>query len=340
MKCLKSIKVLALGALIAAATTTMSEPKQLCDGFLPPNNMKIPVGDKSIKGFTGGNGITEAQFNEIMDRIQAQLGDVVKAKGGTLVINRLWDDATVNASAQQQGNQWIINMYGGLARHPDINYEGMALVACHEMGHHLGGAPKINQVFGGAWATNEGGADYFATLKCLRGFFGNDDNGAIVAKANIDPLAKSGCMQQFKTTAEQDLCMRTSIAGDSVAYVFMDLRKETTKPRIDTPDKTEVDQMDDNHPATQCRMDTYYAGIFCPVAASMPNSDTDYKAGSCVQGVDPIGYRPRCWFQPNSANGGGGGGGGGGGNGTCPFGDKSICDQICQIDPSQDFCKK
>ena len=61
-----------------------------------------------------------------------------------------------------------------------ITVDGMALVACHEMGHHMGGAPKIDGWYGSSWATNEGGADYYGTLKCARRFFAGDDNASIV----------------------------------------------------------------------------------------------------------------------------------------------------------------
>ncbi len=168
MKRFRSAILLAAVVLISFTTTGMSTSKKMCEGFLPPNDMKIPVGDRSHMGILNNGSLTEAQYNVIMDRIQSMYGDIVRQKGGTLVINRLWTDATVNSSAEQQGNQWIINMYGGIARHPDVTFEGEALIACHEMGHHIGGAPKIQSMFGGnQWATNEGGADYFATLKCL-----------------------------------------------------------------------------------------------------------------------------------------------------------------------------
>lgn len=92
---------------------------------------------------------------------------------------RLW-----NASAQRMGSTWVVNMYGGLARHNEITIDGFALVLCHEIGHHLGGAPK----YGGfnTWGTNEGGSDYFATLKCLRRIFQNDDNTKAIENMTID----------------------------------------------------------------------------------------------------------------------------------------------------------
>lgn len=323
---------------LAGSLGVTNVEQRLCEGFLPPNDMKIPVGDTSHPGIRGGGGLTEARYNEIMDRIERIYGPIVQQKGATLKVNRLWKDDTVNASAEQRGNQWIINMYGGLARHPDNTFEGEALVACHEIGHHLGGAPKIASIFGGAWASNEGESDYFATLKCLRLFFAGDDNASIVASTYIDPVARQRCSSQFTSQNDQNLCMRISMSGEAVSYIFQDLRKEKTRPTFGTPDNSQVSRTNDDHPATQCRMDTYLQGTICPVAVSQELSNTDYKVGSCVEGQDPMGFRSRCWFSPDSS-GGGGGGGGGGTPGSCPIGDQSMCDQLCKLDPTMPFCK-
>ena len=96
-------KTAALFAAAILVLATNGNAKELCSGFLPPNDMKIPVGDHSIVGIKNNGGITEAQFNMVMDRIAAIYTDKIRAKGGTLVINRLWSDETVNASAEQQG---------------------------------------------------------------------------------------------------------------------------------------------------------------------------------------------------------------------------------------------
>lgn len=286
-------------ALIALSTLSMANREhELCHGFLPENDMKIPVGFKSMA--VGAKGLDETQFNAILDRAQRLFGPKIAQAGGTLKINRLWTDETVNASATQNGREWALNMYGGFARHPATTFEGFALVVCHELGHHLGGAPKIDQMFGGAWATNEGGADYFAGTKCLRYFFEEDDNKAIIAAAKADgtlsPFAEKLCEQQFGSEADQLVCKRTSLSGTSVAGVFQAMKKEATPAKYDTPDNSRVTKTNDDHPATQCRMDTYLASAVCDVDKSVAVSNTDTSQGACVQGVAKVGYRPQCWF--------------------------------------------
>jgi len=158
---LSAFSALLLGAAVLPASASD------CDGFLPPNDLKIPVDSVLAKG------IVEAQFNEVLGAIENIYKPIVSAQGKVLEIRRLWTNDTVNASAQQIGNRYVLNMYGGLARHEAITMDGMALVACHELGHHLGGAPKVS-----SWASNEGQSDYYANLKCLRQVFADPDAAA------------------------------------------------------------------------------------------------------------------------------------------------------------------
>jgi len=280
-----------LGFTHATASDTYQKP---CQGFVPENNLKIPVGMQTV------GGITEVQFNEVIDRLIALYTEDTEKMGDKLSVIRRWTDPTVNAYAERVGNTQKISMYGGLARHPTITVEGMALVICHELGHHQGGAPKKPSYFGPAWATNEGGSDYFASLKCLRRFFAQDDNAQILAGKTLDPVAVARCEEQFQDIKDQEICMRTSLASQSVSYLFQALKNESTQPAFNTPDKSEVRQTNDSHPATQCRMDTMFAGMSCHVPESDPVDKLDYKKGSCYTPNDQVGFRPRCWFFPGS----------------------------------------
>lgn len=276
------------------STTIYSSEVTLCKGFVPENNMKIPVGL-----FTAG-GISEQQFNQVIDRLIKIYGPEIAAQGNRLKVNRLWTDATVNASAQRSGKDFILNMYGGLARHPAINVEGFALVICHEMGHHIGGAPKVSG-WGNNWASNEGASDYFATLKCLRRFFAEDDNASILQSVDLDETALDSCTSQHPNMQDRLLCLRNSIAGQSVAELFQALRKQPTRPRYNTPDTKVVSRTDDQHPDTQCRLDTYFQGALCPTPIDEAMSDTDVRQGACYAGRDTVGLRPRCWYAPSKA---------------------------------------
>jgi hypothetical protein len=281
--------------LVSVAVVVLSiVPRMIVleDGFLPENNLKIPVGSLEAKG------ITQVQFNQVMDRMEKIYGPEIKARGGRLVLKRLWDNSTVNASAQRSGNDYILNMYGGLARHSAITQDGMALVVCHEMGHHIGGAPKYGG--GNDWASNEGQADYFANLKCLRRMFA-DEGSSFTGPKGEDPGPKAACEKSFASATDRAMCVRGSMAGMSVTELFRILRNQTVLPRFDTPDPAVVTTMYDGHPDTQCRLDTYYAGSVCGRAVGDQVGETDPAKGTCtIAGGQTSGFRPLCWYKPGA----------------------------------------
>ena len=197
--------------LTVLATISLTASAMACDingksGFAPENNLKISQWDKAT------NGMTEQRFLAIVASVSDIYDPIVKAKGATLVMKNNWNDDTVNASAQEQGKNWIVNMYGGLARHPLTTDDGFALVVCHELGHHLGGAPRK----GSSWAANEGQADYFGSMKCLRRVLEKTDNVSIVSKMTIDAEVTKQCQLIYKSENEIALCERISMAGKSL----------------------------------------------------------------------------------------------------------------------------
>jgi hypothetical protein len=296
-------KIILSAVLVAAGVlspTPRAGPIVLEESFLPPNDLSIPAGALEAKG------ITEPQFNQVLDQIQALYGPIIAARGGKLAINRLWSDATVNASAERNGRQYVINMYGGLARHEAITQDGLALVACHEIGHHLGGAPKFGIFERLDWASNEGQADYFANLKCLRLVFAFAGAAGFSRPAGDEAQPHAACAQSFASPAEQAVCVRAAVAGMSVTTLFRIIRNETALPRYDTPDPRVVVQMSDKHPPTQCRLDTYFSGSLCTRPIDDALDDSDPAPGACTRSQGyTVGLRPRCWYKPPSNEPGG-----------------------------------
>lgn len=276
---------------VAVLALSVVPSVELCEGFLPENNMKIPIGSLEDKG------MTQAQFNAVIDQAEKLYGPVIAARGGKLVVKRLWDNGTVNASAQRQGSNYVVNMYGGLARHETITQDGFALVICHEIGHHIGGAPKYGG--GNDWASNEGQSDYFANLKCLRRMFSASGASNFSRPKGDDPGPVPACEKSFASEADRALCVRGSVAGMSVTSLFRALRNETVIPRYDTPDQNAVSRTADGHPGTQCRLDTYYSGSVCARGVDDALSETDPAAGTCTAASGHgTGLRPRCWYKP------------------------------------------
>lgn len=261
--------------------------------ILPENNLAIPVSDKS-------DGLTEAQYHSVINKVDATYRPIVEALGKKLIMNRLWENSRVNAGTLLRGNEWVINLYGGYARHPLVTEDAYALVICHELGHHLGGTPK--KVLDGTnpgWPSVEGQADYFATLKCLRKVFRKDDNRAAISQLVIPDTVSQKCGESFKTDWEIAMCIRTTMAGLSVAAISSDVRYSEI-PTIESPDASVVDSTYEAHPAPQCRLDTYFQGSICEVSSTRQVSIDDETKGTCHESLGHIsGLRPACWFKSN-----------------------------------------
>lgn len=259
--------------------------------ILPENNLAIPIAHKN-------DGLSDIQYNAVIDKVESVYRPIIEEMGNKLTINRLWDDPRVNAGTTKKGKEWILNLYGGYARHPLVTEDGYALVICHELGHHMGGAPK--KVLDGTnpgWPSVEGQADYFATLKCLRKIFRKDDNVAITSLMSVPQLITDKCSASFKTDWEIAICKRTSVAGMAIAAISADIRS-TEVPSVETPDQTVVESTYEAHPVPQCRLDTYFQGSVCEVSSTRSVSIEDETKGTCheVNGHES-GLRPSCWFK-------------------------------------------
>lgn len=297
-----TMKVTAMVMSLTIAGSALACSQNGKDGFLPENNLYIPEGAKSIST------ITEAEFNEAIDDVETIYAPIIANMGAKLNIQRKWTDGTVNAYASQSGKTWNVAMFGGLARHATITKDAMSLVVCHEIGHHIGGAPKKGGSGGGgwwgggsvtSWASNEGQSDYFATLKCLRKTWINDNNEAIAKALNAPKMVTDKCMQTYRNKTDAALCVRTSMAGKSVSDLFSALGN-LPETKFDTPDAAVVSRTDDNHPKSQCRLDTYYQGSLCDISMNEDVSNTDEVKGTCHSALGHnLGTRPLCWFKPS-----------------------------------------
>jgi hypothetical protein len=279
-----------------------------CQGFLPKNDMYISVRQKSRLG-----GLTEAQFNAVIDAVGKIYAPIIREKGGNLKVKRLWENGTVNASAQRQGKDYVVNMYGGLARHKAVTPDGFAMVVCHEIGHHIGGAPVYGGSSGGGgwggggvnnWASNEGQSDYFASTKCLRKLFRNFNNYKALKKnyREIPEIVGKACKKQFANNDDFMVCARTALAGLSLANLFKDLRNMPTAPDFSKPDQNRVSRTSDGHPQPQCRLDTYFQGAICDADDREEIGYDDETKGACARANGAkIGVRPFCWYKPKAA---------------------------------------
>lgn len=298
-----SATVLALGFLSAPAFAT----------FLPPNDLA------KEDGLLRGSQVTEADFNDVIDAAEAYYRPLISTLyRSNLVVKRLWDKSTVNAMAMRAGSEWKVEMYGGLARRPEITKDGFALVLCHEIGHHLAGYPFVPgggiSLFGMSrdWAANEGQSDYFASQACARQLWRNDLALNASYAESISQIPRAACDQVWDSTADRNLCYRIMTAAESLGA--MASSSERNPAKWSTPSQRVVRKTENGHPDAQCRLDTYGAGALCDRdfnANEIPGIELDKKSRngaaaekeasrtSCMRAENyELGWRPTCWFKP------------------------------------------
>ncbi len=269
--------------------------------ILPPNDLHLQDNPSLIEN------MTEEEFNTIITEATDIYKDLATKNGATLKANALWTNSTVNASANQVANTWNINMYGGLARRPEVTKDGFALVVCHELGHHFGGFAFI----GSGWAANEGQSDYFATQTCARRLWAKDKQTNALFRDQVGDFERNACDDVYERQEDQDLCYRIAAAGLSLGRLLAALGGND-EPSFETPSTKKVNRTDNNHPAAQCRLDTYFAGALCtkafdinaipgrkhPKGQSSLDAELVAAQSSCTQQDNlTVGLRPSCWFR-------------------------------------------
>jgi hypothetical protein len=290
-----------VGCLLLAVTTASQAT------MFPENNLHLQDDIHSPDA-----NMTEQQFSDIIDAVMIHFVPVAKRHGATLTVEKKWTDATVNAYAQQQGTNWKVSMFGGLARRPETNFEGFALVVCHEIGHHLGGFAFYSNAGANGWAASEGQSDYFATQVCGRMIWDAPIFGQI-DMAKLSPFGKSKCDAQYTSASDRKICYRNVLGGQSLANLLSVLGNPNgALPKFETPDPKVVLRTATGHPAAQCRLDTYFQGALCnakfdvtlipgrnhpkgqlSIDAEMVSNEYSCNAAKGFT----VGNRPNCWYK-------------------------------------------
>ena len=251
--------------------------------FMPENDL-----DKYDSLF-GGN-ITEDQFNKAIDQVESVYQPIIANLGGNLVIDRNWNDPTVNAYANREyGNVWKVAMFGGLARRSEINYDGFIMVICHEVGHHIAGFPFVQD-----WASSEGQSDYFAANVCAPKIW---EDGGLGDEVYLPSTARGYCNRNYTEDFDRKVCYRTMAASKSISDLLGALNSERPVS-FDTPSLVVVKKTMTSHPPAQCRLDTYMAGSVCSVGWAdgvVPKNKRENDFYNCTMGEAA---RPRCWYAP------------------------------------------
>jgi hypothetical protein len=275
---MKYMKIVILAVILTFLSANNYVPKNLCN--FVSGNLVLTEEDEG--------GITEKEFNDVLSEFEKVMSPIVKEKGYKLQINRKWTDDTINANTTTEGNKWVINAFGGLARFKGMDADAFMMVMCHELGHHLGGFPAQG------WASNEGQSDYYATSKCYPRMTYSKNKSVSVPK-----IVSEKCSLQHKSQEEIEICEKGSMIGFTLATVLNDLSGSPKALNFETPDKNEVSKTNNAHPRAQCRLDTYFAGAVCGMPYTDEFSSDSPIPGACAEEKgDKIGVRPHCWYKP------------------------------------------
>lgn len=265
----------------------MSNASEHC---FPENNLSIPVPKYNFFE-TPLSGLSEGEFSEVTDRFQQFWNPILKEKyQKSMAINSFWNESRIDASATRDNqNNLIINVFGGLARHPEITKNGLLIILCHELGHYLGGAPKS---FRGksekrSWSSAEGQADYFATAKCIPKMIAHNEFYPEKPFTGDDNLCAN------------NLCKKILSPAISVGNLFASLKSDWKRPSPTIKSNQKVKTTIYQHPNPQCRLDTFIAGSLCTQELDTDFDNLDPKIGSCFDDFGPEGSRPQCWFSPD-----------------------------------------
>lgn len=248
-----------------------------------------------------GGQISEDMFDDVIARLTSLYHAEVASLGGNLIIQGNWVYPEFGASAQRLNSDWLVTVYGGVARFRSMTIDSLALVICHELGHHLGGAPKKSQILWTDWASTEGQADYFATAKCFPRYLDSFSTQNSASQITLDGKIREQCeaatqRQNSPDSKNMDRCLRTAEAAFWTYESVRLLMKETTPVSFERKDSTVVSQTNEKHPAPQCRLDTAVAGLLCPKSFTEKFDDNNPKPGACHASFFPGFARPECWY--------------------------------------------
>jgi len=174
------------------------------------------------------NGYPESRYHLVLNEFIKEFTPDIEKRGGTFHILRDWSDGAVNAWAWRIGDEFWLEVPGGMSRYHLINEFGFLTTLCHELGHLEGGAPHGSEI------SYEGQADYYSTMKCMH--------------------------RILKRLGHSNDKLLSGIKSLTSYYAFLE---KSDPPQINTPDLTQARQTLRSHPKSQCRFDTMVRAMKC-----------------------------------------------------------------------------
>jgi hypothetical protein len=238
--------------------------------------------------------ISPADRDVVFQKLDDIFHDEITAQGGLLNIKET-DDMSFGAFAYREiPNVFVVDMYKGVRYHRLITLDVYAFIACHEIGHHLGGPPLKRT---STWGSVEGQADYYATLKCMRRYYANSSVNVSVNGTDVPLHIVDQCYRSFPTVAEAHACIHTLRTASELALILNELSGGPGPlPSLFSHDSSVVGTTNEWHPRAQCRLDTYANGALCEVPWQEPINRSSGDGGLCGNLRHREFGRPLCWY--------------------------------------------
>lgn len=236
-------------------------------------------------------GLTEEEFEKGINTFSKVFSPEVNARGKELVILGKWESEMEMAWAQQGWETYHITLFGGLARNAFMTLDALFFTLCHELGHHLGGFPKSSQP-NLKWASVEGQADYFASAKCMPKLL--EKISATKPVFSAPEGLEKACGSAWPSEPEYELCLRIGVAG----FHFVKSMPTYPEPSFENLDAAVVEETFEDHPNSQCRLDTIVQGALCKSSPKEDFAEDNEIQGACsLSQGHSTGFRPTCWFK-------------------------------------------
>ena len=183
----------------------------------------LPESPLMNKKMSMNNNAALVKMEESVYRFQEIIGPILP-NDHDLIVKLETLNPRVNALINKLETNLVIEVYGGVLSHPDINESTLMLLLCHEIGHYLGGAPFQSR---GGWSSTEGQADYYSSSDCAH-FMGLNESSFLDAALRL-------------------------------TKIYAEVTREAA-PVLDSCDERVSNRTNFGYPPIQCRLDTLIAG--------------------------------------------------------------------------------
>lgn len=109
-------------------------------------------------------------FYNVPVKVISLFSDSLKKIQANVLLDAQWESPYFGAGIAYYDNYFYMRIFGGTTRIEGMSLDAYAALACHELGHIIGGVP-YQTIPGAEWSSSEGQADFFAASVCLPKYF-------------------------------------------------------------------------------------------------------------------------------------------------------------------------